>query len=142
MPGPLSSRLQQIIDALPLRAGLRVLEVGCGPGAMAREMSARIGNGHVLGIDRSSKAIVQAVAGSHEEIEAGRLSYRQSTAEEFVLAPDEAPFDLAVAVRVGALDGRHPAAGELARRRIRAALVAGGKLYVDGGNPIREFDLT
>lgn len=105
-------------------------------------MSARIGNGHVLGIDRSSKAIVQAVAGSHEEIEAGRLSYRQSTAEEFVLAPDEAPFDLAVAVRVGALDGRHPAAGELARRRIRAALVAGGKLYVDGGNPIREFDLT
>ena len=38
----LSDRLREIVDALPLRAGSRVLEIGCGPGAMAREMAARI----------------------------------------------------------------------------------------------------
>ena len=61
--------------------------------------------------------------------------------EEFELAPGEAAYDLAFAIRVGAFDGRHPRAGEQARRRIRAALVPGGKLLVDGGDPLRESDL-
>jgi len=50
---------------------------------------------------------------------------------------DEAPYDLAFAVRVGALDGRHPRAGRIALQRLRAALVPGGRLYVDGGEPLR-----
>jgi hypothetical protein len=62
-------------------------------------------------------------------------------AEEFELLPGEAPFDLAFAVRVGALDGRHPRAGEQARRRIAAALTPGGRLFIDGGDPLREIDL-
>ena len=37
----LSPRLQEVLDALPLRPGLRVLEVGCGPGALARAIAAR-----------------------------------------------------------------------------------------------------
>jgi len=59
----LSARLKEIVDALPLRAGLRVLEIGCGSGAAAREIARRIGDGHVLAIDRSPKAIAQAMAG-------------------------------------------------------------------------------
>lgn len=47
-----------------------------------------------------------------------------------------APFDLAFACRVGALDGRHPALFEAAVARIRSALVAGGGLFVDTGDPI------
>ena len=140
MAEKLSSRLREIVDALPLEPGMRVLEIGCGPGAMAREIAARIGNGHVLGIDRSAKAIAQARAGSTGA--ADNLAFHISNAETFVLAPGEQPYDLAVAIRVGALDGRHPEAGALARAAIKAALVPGGKLYIDGGDPLREIDLN
>ncbi|UVC07814.1 class I SAM-dependent methyltransferase [Rhizobium sp. TH2] len=137
----ISPRLLAIVDALPLRPGIRVLEIGCGPGAMAREIAARIGNGHVLAIDRSAKAIALAIAGSDAEISPGTLEFRKSTAETFTLRPGEQPYDLAVAVRVGALDGRHPEAGILARAAIKAALVPGGKLFIDGGDPVREVVL-
>ncbi|WP_196260525.1 SAM-dependent methyltransferase [Pelagibacterium limicola] len=141
MASALSPRLLAIVDALPLRDGMRVLEIGCGPGAMARAMSHRIGSGHVLAIDRSAKAVGQAVAGSDDEISAGRLTFRQVAAESFVREPGEAPFDIAVAVRVGAFDGRHPQAGEKALVRIKAALVPGGKLFIDGGDPLKEISL-
>jgi cyclopropane fatty-acyl-phospholipid synthase-like methyltransferase len=137
----LSARLAAIVDALPLRAGLRVLEIGCGPGAAAREIARRIGDGHVLAIDRSAKAIAQAKAASAAEIKSGRLSFRQAAAEDFELEVGEAPYDIALAVRVGALDGRHPEAGRSAKRRIAAALTARGRLFIDGGNPLREISL-
>jgi cyclopropane fatty-acyl-phospholipid synthase-like methyltransferase len=138
----LSDRLRAIVDALPLRPGMRVLEIGCGPGAMAREIARRLGQGgYVLAIDRSATAIAQARAGSSDEIAAGTLGFRQSTAESFALAKGEAPFDLAVAIRVGALDGRHPEAGILARAAIKAALKPGGKLLIDGGDPLRDVPL-
>ncbi len=129
---PLSARLQQILDALPLRPGMRVLEVGCGPGGLARAMAARVAPGHVLGIDRSARAVAQAVAASTEAIAAGRLSFRQVAAEDFTLTPDEAPFDLVVAVRVGAFDGRHPDAGARAWPRMAAVLAPGRWFVVDG----------
>lgn len=50
----LSPRLAAIVDALPLRRGMRVLEIGCGPGVAAREVARRLEDGHVLGIDRSN----------------------------------------------------------------------------------------
>ena len=108
MGNKLSKRLLEIVNALPLSDGLRVLEIGCGPGAMAREISKRIGTGHILAIDRSSKAIQQAISGSASEIATGRLSFRVAAIETFELESNEKRFDIAVAVRVGALDGRHP----------------------------------
>ncbi len=142
MPEALSARLREIVDALPLRPGMRVLEIGCGPGAMAREIARRLGSeGFVLAIDRSPAALRQAEAGSAAGIAAGTLAFRRSAAETFALARGEEPFDLAVAIRVGALDGRHPAAGILARAAIKAALKPGGRLLIDGGNPLREVDL-
>jgi cyclopropane fatty-acyl-phospholipid synthase-like methyltransferase len=129
---PLSPRLRGILERLPLVPGMRVLEVGCGPGALARAMARRVGAGHVVGIDRSPRAIVQAVEASAGEVASGRLSFRVAAAEGFALAPGEAPFDLIVAVRVGALDGRHPVAGAEAWPRLRAALAPGGRIFVDG----------
>jgi cyclopropane fatty-acyl-phospholipid synthase-like methyltransferase len=137
----LSPRLAAIVDALPLRPGLRVLEIGCGPGAAAREIARRIRDGHVLAIDRSAKAIAQATAGSQAEIAAGRLTLRQLAVEDFELEPGEAPFDIALAVRVGALDGRHPELERRARARIAAALTPGGRLFIDGDDPLREVSL-
>lgn len=135
----LSPRLAAIVDALPLRPGLRVLEIGGAPGAAAKAVAERIGDGHILVIDRSAKGIAQIRTNAADAIAAGRLSARQVAAEEFALLPSEAPFDLAFAVRVGALDGRHPEAGAIAIRRIAAALTPGGRLLIDGGNPLREL---
>ncbi|MBR0670222.1 SAM-dependent methyltransferase [Neoroseomonas soli] len=137
----LSARLQAIVDALPLRPGLRVLEIGCGPGAAARAIARRVGSGHVLGIDRSGAAITLARETCRDEVAAGRLSFRQVAVEAFSLDPGEAPYDIAVAIRVGALDGRHPEAGRKALPRIAAALGPDGRLFTDGGTPLREVAL-
>ncbi|WEX08741.1 class I SAM-dependent methyltransferase [Chelativorans sp. AA-79] len=137
----LSLRLLAIADALSLREGMRVLEIGCGPGVLAREIAHRIGDGHVLAIDRSAKAIAQARMLSRDEVASGRLSLRQIAAEDLELEAGEQPYDLAVAIRVGALDGRHPEAGRRARRRIAAVLGPRGRLFIDGGDPLREIAL-
>ncbi|WP_433479017.1 methyltransferase domain-containing protein [Spirillospora sp. CA-142024] len=138
---PLSPRLAEIVDALPLTPDMRVLEIGCGPGAAARAVAARLGTGHILAIDRSATAIAQAEAASAEEIASGRMSVRRAAIEDFGLEAGEAPFDLVFAVRVGALDGRHPGAGRKAMACIAAALAPGGRLFIDGGDPLRELAL-
>jgi len=137
----LSPRLAEIVNALPLRKGIRVLEIGCGPGVAAREIAKRIGSGHILAIDRSAKAIAQAIKGSQEEIASGGLQFRQAAIEKFELEEGEQPYDIAFAVRVGALDGRHPEKGQLALPRIKKALKKNGKLFIDGGNPLKEIPL-
>lgn len=138
----LSARLREIVDALPLSEGMRVIEVGCGPGAAAREVAHLVGpDGHVLAVDRSPRAIAQVVAGSGELIASGRLAVKTCTAEDLVLNPDEQPYDLAFAVRVGAFDGRHPEKFDQAVRGVAAALRPGGRLFVDGGEPLVELTL-
>lgn len=137
----LSPRLAAIIEALPLREGMRVLEIGGGPGAATRAVADCIGDGHILMIDRSATAVALAERNAAAEIASGRLSVRQVAVEDFELLPGEAPFDLAFAVRVGALDGRHPQAGAIAVQRISAALTRNGRLFIDGGNPLREIAL-
>ncbi|MHA4741231.1 class I SAM-dependent methyltransferase [Dyadobacter sp. MSC1_007] len=132
MKTKLSPRLEKIVDALPLREGIRVLEIGCGPGSAAREVARRIGHGHVLGIDRSVSAIRQAGRHSAGEPDSATVSFRTVAIEDFQLDEDEEKFDLAFAVRVGAFDGRHPEIEDRALTRVKLALKAGGKLYIDG----------
>lgn len=141
MAETLSARLLAVADALPLAPGLSVLEIGCGPGALARAIATRIGEGRVLAIDRSPAAINQAIAGSATTIATGRLEFRQSPVETFRLQDGEAPYDLAVAIRVGALDGRHPHLEAAALSAIASALVPGGRLFINGGDPLREIAL-
>lgn len=142
MPVRASKRLTKIAGAMPLHPGMRVLEIGCGPGVLARLIVERMqGEVFVLGIDRSASAIAMATASVPQALYPTALAFRQSEAEHFTLANDEAPFDLAIAVRVGAFDGRHPEAGRLALPRIRAALTSKALLLIDGGNPLREVTL-
>ncbi|HYF03893.1 MAG TPA: class I SAM-dependent methyltransferase [Patescibacteria group bacterium] len=141
MESKLSKRLADIVHALPLIDGIRVLEIGCGPGAMAREISRRIGSGHILAIDRSARAIQQATNGSKAEIESGKLLFRHVAIEQFRLKPNEKKFDIAIAVRVGALDGRHPEIEKQALANIAHALTENGRLFIDGGNPLKEIIL-
>ena len=137
----LSPRLAAIVDALPLWAGMRVLEIGGAPGAAARVVARRIDNGHILVIDRSAKGVDLIRRNAAAETEDGLLSTRCVAVEDFELLPGEAPFDLAFAVRVGVLDGRHPEAEAQAKARIAAALVPGAALFIDGGDPLRRIEL-
>lgn len=139
MTTTLSPRLAEIVDSLPLQPDSRVLEIGCGPGAAARAVAARLTTGHILAVDRSATAVAQVRTNCAAEIASGRMSVRHVAAEDFVLEPGEDLFDIAFAVRVGALDGRHPEKGRLALQRITAALSADGRLYIDGGRPLREI---
>lgn len=141
MGNKLSKRLAAIVDTLPLRGGMRILEIGCGPGSMAREIAKRIGSGHILAIDRSAKAIQQAISSSQTEIQMKRISFKQIPIEKFELQVNEPPFDIAIAVRVGALDGRHPEMEKQSLIRIVKALTNKGKLFIDGGNPLKEISL-
>ncbi len=137
----ISPRLSAIVKALPLKPGMRVLEVGCGPGAAARSVAQRIAPGYVLGIDRSAKAISQAIDSSQTEISSGILSFRKVAIENFELQSEEESFHLAFAIRVGALDGRHPEINKEALLRISQSLVKGGLLFIDGGNPLVQIPL-
>lgn len=142
MASPISARLAAIVEALPITAQSRVLEIGCGSGAAARAAARQLDGGHVVAIDRSAKAVALARAGSVAEIESGRMSVRHVAAESFGLQPGELPFDVVFAIRVGALDGRHPDVGRRVMERVRAALAPGGRVFVDGGQPLRELDVT
>ncbi|SFP55292.1 hypothetical protein SAMN03159463_04430 [Mesorhizobium sp. NFR06] len=72
---------------------------------------------------------------------AGSLDFRCVAIEDFALNSGDAPFDIAFAMRVGALDGRHPEASQAALKRIKAALKPGGRLFIDGGDPLKEIEL-
>lgn len=130
-----------VVDALPLRPGIRVLEIGCGPGAAAREIARRIGRGHILAIDRSARAAAQARRSCAAEIDEGVLSIRHIAIEAFKLQPGDMPFDLAFAIRVGALDGRHPELATDALDHVERALSTKGRFFIDGGDPLREVKL-
>lgn len=141
VPSDLSPRLAAVVEALPLTPEARVLEIGCGPGGAARAVAARLETGHILAIDRSPAAIRQAAAAGVDLIAGGQLRVRQVAAEDFVLLPDDEPFDVVFAVRVGALDGRHPRQGEQVPRRLAAATVQQARLLIDGGDPLREIPI-
>lgn len=134
-----SARILAAVESLPLTPGLRVLEIGCGPGAAAREVARRVAPaGFVLATDRSATAVRQCRHHGEDEVAAGLLDVRQVAVEDLELGSDEPPFDLAFALRVGALDGRHPDLGRRALPRIAAALTPAGRLVVDG----HEVDLA
>jgi ubiquinone/menaquinone biosynthesis C-methylase UbiE len=137
----ISARLLEIVDALPLRPGVRILEIGCGSGVAAREIANRIQHAYILAIDRSLNAIEQAKKLSKTEIASGKIKFIQSKIEEFELPETEQAFDIAFAIRVGALDGRHPEIEKRALENISRSLKKTGKLFIDGGNPLIEIDL-
>ena len=141
MPPRLSARLAALVDALPLQPGSRVLEVGCGPGAAARAVADRLPTGHVLAVDRDVAAVEQAVRAAAGRPDDGRLRFRHVAAEDLALEPGEQPYDLVFAFRVGALDGRDPVLGTRVLERLRAVATPDARLYVDGGDPLREVPL-
>lgn len=141
MADRVSARLAAALNALPLRPGVRVLEIGPGPGAAAREILERVPGSSVVAVDRSAAAVAQMRAAMPDAIASGRLTVIEAAVEEFALLPGVPPCDFAFALRVGVLDGRHPEHEARALARIAAALKADGRLFIDGGDPLRERPL-
>lgn len=81
--GVLSPRLREVVEALPLRPGMRVLEVGGAPGAAAREVVRLVSpGGFVLVIDRSPRGIELTRRACAEQISQGSLGVRLGAVEE------------------------------------------------------------
>jgi len=119
----MSERLRQVVDALQLAPGERVLEIGCGHG-VAATMVLACGNPY-MGVDRSPKMI-----------EAAR---RRNPGAEFVVAELESldlgrrRFDVVFAVRVGLFHREPERAHALAARW----LAPGGRIHAAFDQPSR-----
>ena len=79
----------QLADFAGVAAGQRVLDVGCGPGALTAELVSRLGAESVAAVD-PSVPFVEAARARHPGVEV-----RQATAED--LPFDGAAFDAAIA---------------------------------------------
>jgi hypothetical protein len=67
------------------------------------------------------------------------MSVRQVAVEGLSLQEGEEPYGLVFAMRVGALDGRHPEVGREALRRIALATTEDARLFIDGPDVLREL---
>ena len=107
----------QLANIAGVRAGQRVLDVGCGPGALTAELVARLGAGSVEAVDPSAP-FVAAAAARHPGV-----NVVQASAEQLPF-PDDA-FDAALAQLVVHFM-KDPVAGlaEMARVTRRDGVVA------------------
>jgi arsenite methyltransferase len=118
--GDIVRQRRATLEALDLRPGERVLDVGCGPGYLAAEMAERVApDGFVRGVDPSAPmlAIAAQRALPHMELSEG---------DALSLPADDSSFDAAVSTQVYEYVADIAAALAEARRVLRP----GGRLLV------------
>jgi len=123
--GAVPDRVRWAVDLLDPAPGQRILEVGAGPGVAAALVCARLGDGHLLAVDRSAVAVRRTAQRNAEHVAAGRLDVRRAALHELDLPA--ADRDAAFAVDVN-LFWTGPAGTELGI--LAAALRPGGALHV------------
>jgi arsenite methyltransferase len=113
-----------ILEALALRPGERVLDIGCGPALLAAAMAEAVGPaGLVHGIDASDSMLAIA---ARRALGPGAAPMRLGRGEATALDVPDGSFDAAVATQVYEYVADMPAALCEARR----ALAPGGRLLV------------
>jgi 2-polyprenyl-3-methyl-5-hydroxy-6-metoxy-1,4-benzoquinol methylase len=118
-----------VLEALGSVRGLRVLDAGCGPGLLAKDLVSR-GAAHVLGIDASPAMVDLA---THDV--AGPVEFRVHDLAEQLWWLDDGSFDVAVmALVIHHLDDRVATLTEIAR-----VLRPDGCLVVSTHHPLGDW---
>lgn len=105
-----------------LTPGLRLLDVGCGPGTITNELAALVAPGEVLGIDRAPEVIATAIEGRSRSAPAPRFAVD----DIYDLSLDDASFDVVYAHQVL----QHLSDPVAALREMFRVLVPGGLVAV------------
>ena len=82
-----SNRASTIISHLDLKPGMKVLDLGCGPGRLSIPLAKRLGDGEVVAADLQP-AMLQRVKAKAEAAELGNIRYLELRAEEADLGAD------------------------------------------------------
>jgi ubiquinone/menaquinone biosynthesis C-methylase UbiE len=106
-----------------LRPGLRVLDVGCGPGSITRGLAERVAPGEVVGVDLSGETLEAA---RREAAARGLANLRYEEASVYALPFADGSFDVAYAHQVL----QHLSEREAALTEMLRVLRAGGLLAV------------
>src|SRR5215510_9308192 len=113
-----------------LRAGMRLLDCGCGPGSITVDLAHAVAPGQAIGIDLRGDALAQGRALARER---GIANLTFETASVYQLPYPDASFDAAFACAVL----QHLAAPLAALKEMRRVLQPGGVIgIVDGSSPI------
>jgi ubiquinone/menaquinone biosynthesis C-methylase UbiE len=90
---------EALIAPARLQEGQTVLDFGCGPGHLARELARRVGAaGHVHGVDINAEFVARARARAEEAGLASRLSFHHVTSDRLPL--DDASIDRVICKNV------------------------------------------
>lgn len=71
------TRIRWAVDFMDVQPSDSVLEIGCGPGAAAELICARLDGGKLFAIDRSESGVDRTKRRNAEHLESGRLTVRQ-----------------------------------------------------------------
>ncbi|HXJ80741.1 MAG TPA: methyltransferase domain-containing protein [Candidatus Methylomirabilis sp.] len=113
-----------------LRAGMRLIDCGCGPGSITLDLAQAVAPGEAIGIDIREDALTQARALARER---GITNITFRTASIYQLPYPDGSFDAAFACAVL----QHLGTPLAALREIRRVLKPGGVIgIVDGSSPI------
>jgi len=127
-----SARTEWVIAQLALapQARARVLEFGCGNGALAAKLCESHPGLDLLAIDRSATAVHRAATRLRTHLDSGRLTLQQAALADLDVAAES--IDLAFGVNVNVF-WTSPATAELSV--LRRALRPAGRLLICFGPP-------
>jgi trans-aconitate methyltransferase len=124
-----AERLRWAVETLDPAPSDRLLEIGCGAGVAISLICERLSDGRVVGLDRSSAMIAQALRRNHSHVEAGRAALQAVALADAELGDERFVKVFAVNVRLFRADAAREA------NVLRRALAPHGALYLFQQHP-------